>query len=609
MIKGYHIRLLKRKFLLYLRAFDEWRKQKMTGGNFLIVAAIAVGILSGLAGAALKALTHTIENYLQRLDWDYKYYLFLALPMIGIVLTVLYVKSFIRRSRFEHGLPQLLFSISKKGSKIPFHNIYSQIITSAITVGFGGSVGLEAPIAVSGAAIGSNTGSFLGINYRDRTMLLACGAGAGIAAVFNSPVAGMVLAIELLLPEFSIPAFIPLLISSAVASVVSQLLYSQPLFVLVTEGWSVKAIHFYVLLGIVTGFFSVYFTKLTFIINRYFKQIKKKYNRIWLGGLLLGLLIAIFPVLYGEGYVTIQRILNGNYGSIISGSIFKQYVHSQLAVIVFATFTLFAKSFATLITLGSGGNGGNFGPSLVMGGLIGFIFSYSTNYFFGYHLNVTNFIVVGMAGALSGIMHAPLTGIFLIAEITGGYKLMIPLMIVAALAYYINKRVSKYSIYTKVLADEGNLLTMEDRDRSVLQLMKIEDIVERNYLVLYPHDTIIEKRSEIINSKRNIFPLLNESHQLIGIVQSEQIMELLLSPKQDNYQKLIKEIAQPPQETVELSNNMYDVLQKMERKDLRVLPVLNDNKQKVFIGFITKNAVFTHYRNLLKKQFNYGSNS
>lgn len=581
----------------------------MSGVNFLIIAAIAVGMLAGIAGAALKALTHSIENYLQHLDWDYKYYLFLALPMIGILLTVTYVKSFIRRSKFEHGLPQLLYSISKKGSKIPFHNIYSQIITSAITVGFGGSVGLEAPIAVSGAAIGSNTGNFLGLNYRDRTMLLACGAGAGIAAVFNSPVAGMILAIELLLPEFSIPAFIPLLISTAVASVISQLIYAQPLFVLVTEGWVMKALFYYALLGLICGFFSVYFTKLTFTIGNYFSKIKKRYNRVWIGGLILGLLIAIFPVLYGEGYVTIQRLLNGNYGSIISGSIFKQYVHSQTAVIVFALLTLFGKSFATLVTLGSGGNGGNFGPSLVMGGLTGFVYAFSLNYFFDLHLNVTNFIVVAMAGTLSGIMHAPLTGIFLIAEITGGYKLMIPLMIVAAISYYINKRISKHSIYTKSLADEGNLLSMEDRDRNVLHLMNIADILDTDFLPINPEDTIKTRSVDIINSKRNIFPVLNSDGHLTGIIQSEQILEKLLTQNEEEYSRKMKEIAQPPQETVVLEMNMYEVLQKMERRDVRALPVLNNEKEKIFIGFITKNAIFTQYRTLLKMQLNYGLGS
>jgi len=592
--------------MVYIRALDLWRKKKMSGVNFLILAAVIVGVLAGLAGALLRMLTHTIESYLQNLQWDYKYYLFFIFPMIGILLTVLYVKYFIRKSKFEHGLSQLLYSISKKDSRLSFHNIYSQIFSSAITVGFGGSVGLESPIAVSGAAIGSNTGSFLGLNYRDRTMLLACGAGAGIASVFNSPVAGMVLAIELLLPEFSIPAFIPLLIATAVAAVVSQTIYHQPLFILVSEGWEMNALPLYALLGLFSGIFSIYFTRLTFRVGKLFSRIKNRYNKILTGGLLLGVMIAFLPVLYGEGYVTIQRLLDGDYHTMIDGSIFKGNAQSPLAIILFAFLSLFGKSLASLITLSSGGNGGNFGPSLVMGGLLGFCFAFSLHYFFGWELNITNFIVMGMAGAMSGIMHAPLTGIFLIAEITGGYKLMVPLMIVSAISYYISRRVSKHSIYTKALAEKGDLLSMEDRDRSVLHDITLLNMTDRDCLTLDPDDTLESRRHDIINSRRNIFPVVSSSKQLIGILYSEQLMEMLLSNREADYQKPFKELAQPPSETVAPDTDMYDVLQKMERKDLWVIPVLNEEKQ--FLGLVSKNTIFNAYRALLRNRLQFGSN-
>ena len=575
----------------------------MSGLNFLILSAVLVGILGGLAGAALKLLTHSIEGFLHNLKWDYKYYLYLIFPMIGTLLTVLYVKMFIRKSTFEHGLSQLLRKISKGNSKIPFHNIYSQIITSALTVGFGGSAGLEAPIAVSGAAIGSNTGSFMGLNYRDRTMLLACGAAAGIAGVFNSPVAGMVLAIELLLPEFSIPAFIPLLISAAISAVVAQLIYSEPLFVLISEGWKFNALFYYVVLGILSGFFAIYFTKLTFLMHRLFERFRQKFKKALVGSLLLGLFIALFPTLYGEGYITIQHLLNGNYENLLQASFFSSYSTSELALVIFAVLTLFAKSFAALLTVNAGGNGGSFGPSLVMGGLLGFAFAFACNHFFGTRLNITNFIVVGMAAALSGIMHAPLTGIFLIAEITGGYKLMVPLMIVSAISYYINKRNSKYSIYTKMLAEKGDLLTMEDKDRSVLHRMRVHQLLETDFLAFKAEDTIEQKSRAIIYSKRNIFPILTEDDQLLGVVMSDQLLEKLVSGKEDDRHKKIGDLAQPAPDFVYIDTEMYEVMQKMERKDLRMLPVLD--REKRFLGFVSKHAIFNRYRQLLKKQLEY----
>jgi CIC family chloride channel protein len=300
-------------------------------------------------------------------DWGLKFYVLLIYPLIGILLTVLYIKTSIRKHKFEHGLSQLMYSISKTGSKIPVHNTYSQIITSALTIGFGGSAGLEAPIAVTGAAIGSGTCNAFRLNYRDRTLLLACGTAAGFASVFNSPVAGMVLALELLLPQFSIPAFIPLLIASASATVVAQVISAEPLFVLVTENWKIAAIPYYILAGLLVGYFCNYFTKLNFWVSAPFKKLKNAFIKVWVGGLILGCLIAIMPALYGEGYVTIQELLNKNYRHMLESSFFQQYAHSDYWILGFALLTLFGKSLAALITVQAGGNGGSFGPSLVMG--------------------------------------------------------------------------------------------------------------------------------------------------------------------------------------------------------------------------------------------------
>jgi len=580
---------------------NQWRMHKISNRNFLVILAVVVGIVGGLAAALLKGLTHWIAASLQDdVQWQYKYYLYLFFPLIGILLSVLYVRRFIRRGTFEHGMTPIIYAISRKSSRIQSHNIYSQIITSALTVGFGGSSGLEAPIAYSGSAIGANAGRFFGLNYREVTMLLACGAAAGIAGAFNSPVAGMIFAIEILLPEFSIPAFIPLLMAAATASVVSRLIYSEPLFHLVTDDWEFRALLFYLLLAAIVGLFSIYFAKASSWVKRAFDRINNPYQRVGLGGMSLGLLIFLFPALYGEGYLAIQRILDGRMDSLLANSIFAEYSHIGLLVVVYAVVTVFAKSLASLITISSGGNGGVFGPSLVMGGLLGFAFAYGVNLTGLIELNVANFVVAGMAAALAGIMHAPLTAIFLIAEITGGYALMVPLMLVTALSYLINRAVLKYSIYTKGLAEQGDLLTHEDKDRTVLSMMKLRYVLERNFTVLRPDEKPVDRRHDIIHTKRNIFPVVDNDGKLLGIIYSERLFEILLGENPEKADKTMRELAEKPVDIVQMDTNMESVMQKMNREDIWILPVVDAGGN--YMGFVSKSAVFNKYRALLMRQ-------
>lgn len=555
-----------------------------------------------IAAAALKSLTHHIATFLQdEVSWEYKAYLYLFFPLIGIFLSVSYVRRFIKTRQMEHGVTPILYTISNRSSKMPVHNIYSQIITSALTVGFGGSAGLEAPIVASGSAIGSNIGRFFGLNYREVTMLLACGAAAGIAGAFNSPVAGMVFAIEILLPEFSIPAFIPLLMAAATSSVISRILYEEPLFHLVTDTWVIQALFFYVLLAIVVGLFSIYFTKLNDATRKWFSTIKNRYNKLAIGGLTLGVLIFIFPSLYGEGYIAIQQLLAGKHLSLVNNSVFSQYQNIGIFVVFYTLFTVVAKAFATVITLHSGGNGGNFGPSVVMGGLLGFAFAFGINLTGWVQLNEANFIMAGMAGAMSGIMHAPLTGIFLIAEITGGYVLMVPLMIVSAISYFIKRATSKYSIYTKSLAEKGDWLSHGDKDKTVLKMMKLRYLLERNFTILYPNEKPAERRLDIIHTKRNIFPVVEENGKLTGIIFSEKLFEILIGEEKSD--KTMKELAQTPQDIIRIDANMYDVMRKMDREDIWILPVVDKNDR--YLGFVSKSAIFNKYRALLMRQGSY----
>ncbi|KQN38795.1 chloride channel protein [Pedobacter sp. Leaf41] len=591
------------RFVNYLDKINQYRKSKISNRNFLIILAVIVGILAGLAAAALKSLTHHIEEFLQSdWHWKYKYYLYFIFPMIGILLTVLYIKYFIRKSKFETGLTPLLYAISKKSSRVEAHNIYSQIITAAVTVGFGGSTGLEAPIVTSGSAIGSNLARILGLSYREITMLVACGAAAGIAGAFNSPVAGIVFAIEILLPEFTIPAFIPLLLSAATAAVVARIFYTQQLFFLVTEGWQINALFYYVLLAGLIGLFSIYFTKANYAVKGLFYKIKHPYTKVIIGGLMLGALVFLFPTLYGEGYITIKGLLKGDYLTVINNSIFSDYSNIPAVVILFTIVTIFMKSIATLVTLGAGGNGGTFAPSLIMGGLIGFIFAYMVNLSGIAHLNVSNFIVAGMAAALGAIMHAPLTGIFLIAEITGGYILMVPLMITTAISYAINRSAQKHSIYTKVLADKGELLSHEDKDTTVLNQMKLKYLTEKNYPALYLNDLISLKMNEIVQSHKNICAVIDELGDFKGIIYVEEIFGEMIKEEQKESLTVSHLVQQAPL-TINIADDLKTVLKKMEQENAWILPVINNENQ--YQGFVSKTAIFNKYRALLMRQNDY----
>ncbi|MFZ4262184.1 chloride channel protein [Sphingobacterium sp. HJSM2_6] len=594
---------MKEKLLKKLVNINNWRMRKISNRNFLIVLAFLVGIVGGLAAALLKGLTHFIAETLQNdIEWHYKYLLYLVFPLIGIFLSVLYVRKFLKGKHMDHGITPIIYAISRRSSKIDLHNVYSQIFTSALTVGFGGSSGLEAPIAHSGSAIGSNIGRFFGLSYKEVTMLLACGAAAGISGAFNSPVAGMIFAIEILLTEFSIPAFIPLLISSALAAVISRVLYAEPLFHTAAIEWKVEALVFYVLMAILVGLFTVYFSKISTLIKTGIGKIKNPYNKVWFSGISLGIMIFIFPALYGEGYLTIQQILDGHFDAIVKNSLFSDFKDIWWVVLAYTILTLFSKSMASLLTIYGGGNGGVFGPSLVMGGLLGFAFAFGVNQTGFIQLNVPNFTMAGMAAALAGIMHAPLTSIFLIAEITGGYTLMVPLMLVSSISYLINRSIMKHSIYTKVLAESGDLISYENKDRTVLSMMKMRYVLETNFVELKPEETPKMRQSDIIHSKRNIFPIVDQEGKFLGIIYSERLFSILLG-EENGRDTSFSVLAQKPADVLLETEPMDVVMAKMNKDDVWILPVTN--KEGKYLGFISKSSVFNKYRNLLVRQGQY----
>jgi chloride channel protein, CIC family len=574
-----------------------WRAAHISSKAFLILASIITGLVAGLAAVALKNFVGFIHHFLtSHFNIEESNIFLFLLPWTGILITTYFVWYFLK-GRLIKGVGYVLYKISRGGSNLESEHTYAHIVSSGITVGFGGSAGLESPIVITGSAIGSNIGRLLQLGYRERTLLLACGAAAGIAAIFNSPIAGVLFAVEVLLAEFSIPVFIPLLISAATAAVVSKLLYSGQLFFLVSNEWFVKAIPYYILLGIICGFVSLYMARVTLRVEGFLNNRTRVWPKALLGGAFVGLLIFLLPPLYGEGYETIKQLLAGHYGDIFNHSLFFSFRASPWLIIAFVVVIIFIKVFATAFTTGSGGNGGIFAPSLFTGALTGFALSFGVNNLGITKLVIPNFIVVGMAGILAGVVHAPLTAIFLIAEITGGYVLFVPLMIVSALSFFIVRYFEPYSIYTKKLAASGDLLT-NDRDTAVLSNLKVADMIECDFLSIST-DTRIEQFIRLFSqSNRNIFPVIDSNGALLGIVRLEDIKEAMFDVVIDKSEK-VSAYMKNPSEVVTLDDNMLLVMQKFERSQAWNLPVVN---QGTYMGFISKSAVLGQYRNLLKMQ-------
>lgn len=588
-------------FQQLLTKINDWRVRHISNRNFLIVASLLVGIVAGIAAIVLKYTVHGIQYVLEQLrEASGTNYLYFIFPLIGILLTVYYVQRF-RGGKLGRGIANILYAIVKKSSNVERDKTYSHIITSALTVGFGGSAGLEAPIVVTGAAIGSNTGRDLRMNYKERTVLLAAGAAAGIAAVFNSPIAGVVFAVEVILMEVAIPSFIPLLIAAATAAVLSNLLYNDQLFFLITKGWVFKAIPYYILLGIVMGLISVYISRVTLRVEGFFKARKTVWKKAIWGGIGLGSLIFLLPALYGEGYKTIENLLKGNYMHLASGSWYESYISNPWMLVGVGAIIILVKIFATGLTVGSGGNGGIFAPSLFTGAITGFVFAEAINLSGIATLTVPNFIVAGMAGALSGVVHAPMTAIFLIAEITGGYALFVPLMIVSAFSYFISRYFEPYSIYTKRLAARGLLLT-QNKDKNVLNLMKVKNMVETDFIAVKPEDSLGQLAETFAHSKRNIFPVLDENGKLTGIVLLENIREIMFHTELYD-STFVKDLMTRPNVTVEIKEAMVDVMRKFEQYHTWNIPVLD---QGVYVGFVSKSTLLTEYRKKMAKQDNVG---
>jgi len=593
----FRIKYLRVNFKFYLRKVLTLLRQRIEFKTFIVLSSIAVGITSGLAAVALKYIVHLFQQapttFFHELRLDY---LIPFTPLFGILLSITIVKLFFG-GRMIIGLSNVIYRIIRRSSDIPKQDLVSHLITSGVTIGLGGSAGLEAPIVATGAAIGSNVAKGVRFNYQTRTLLLACGSAAGLAAIFNSPIAGVIFAFEVLLPEFSISSFIPLLIASASSAVLSKFLYSGQLFYLVTEGWHLEAIPYYIVLGILCGFISLYIIKISYFSEKIFDKYSNKILKALAGGLILCALIFLIPPLYGEGYSSIMNLLSGNYDVIINNSLMLKIINKDFAIILFAFLIVLSKVIATSVTLNAGGNGGVIAPSLFTGAFTGFLLANLMKYFGIIELNHPNFIAVGMAGILSGVLHSPLTGIFLIAEVTGGYSLIVPLMIVSALSFFISRYFHPYSIYTAQLAKKG-IEFRSEKEKYFMKQINIIDLVETDFLKIHPNTTIGELMKKIATTKRNIFPVVDEKGKLLGVITLDDIREIMLNS--EVYDVLLAyEIMNSDFYSVELNSDIHKILDIFEEKQIWNIVVTQQGK---YLGFISKSNLFNKYISVWSEQ-------
>jgi CIC family chloride channel protein len=567
-------------------------KQHSSERQFFIVSSIVVGLTSGLAAIILKYSVHAIGSVLAHSKTGEDHLLYALFPFFGILLSVFFIRFFLN-DQLKKGSAEIVYSIVKKSSQIKSKETYGHLVTSALTVGFGGSLGLESPMVSTGAALGSNYGRAAGLSYKERTLLLACGASAGIAAAFNSPIAGVLFAVEVLLTDMLASAFIPLIISAACGALLSKVILKEgvTLAFQLQQPFNSANVPYYVVLGILGGLVSVCYAKVFYQIEHAFVNVKFRWLKIVLGGALLFGIIAVFPSLFGEGYEGVRLLEGKNPMALTEGSIIQNSITSEYSLLLFIGALIFFKIAAAAITLGSGGNGGSFAPSLVVGSYLGFVFSRLVGYLGIAQLPVSNFTIVSMAGILSGVFHAPLTAIFLIAEITGGYGLIIPLMIVSSLSLLVVHFFDPSSMEAKKLS---NMLhsTVETRDKLLLSRLDLSELVETNFSIAPPESKLRDLVKLISGSNRNIFPVVDKQLNLIGLIHLDRIRAIMFDTSKYDV-VLVKDLMVKPPAIVELNENLHEVLAKFDQTNQWNLPVV---KNGIYLGFLSKSSILTRYR-------------
>ncbi|MEM0543209.1 chloride channel protein [Flavobacterium sp. j3] len=597
--KASYIKIILRTIFRRIENLIFLLKDKLSERNFIYIASIFVAITCAFAVIILKSFAHNIFLWANDINSFLKLpYINSVLPILGILLTVFVIRNFLN-NQLDKGSSKVLYAVAKKGGKLPKKQMYAQIVTSSLTVGLGGSAGLESPIVITGAAFGSNFAQKYHLSQKDRILLLACGVAAGIGAAFNAPIAGVLFAIEVVLTDIAISAFIPIILSAATGALISKISLSSDTILNFNQ-----TLHFdyhntpyYVLLGILAGLTSIYHARNFQKVEKFFGTFKNKgYRRALFGSVILAIMIFFFPTLFGEGYESIKTLTTSNPGVLLDNTLLEHFKSNEWILLLFVGLTMLLKSFATGLTLGSGGNGGNFAPSLFVGSYLGFFVAKSVNLLnFTHHLPIANFTIVGMAGILSGLFHAPLTAIFLIGEITGGYDLMVPLMIVSSISFAVSKKFEKHSMDVKALADKGDVFT-SDKDKNILQSIDFYNLVQQNYKTLSLGSSVENVVEIFSTTDQKVIPIVDENKSLQGIVDFEEVKAIIFNHYRVKFMT-IKEIISQPKELVLFEDQPEKIIKLFETSKTSILPVIYKGK---FFGFLSKIDVLESYRQRLK---------
>ena len=565
--------------------------------RLMVILAIVVGLGSGAAAVVLKKLIELIGGCLTGwFDASWNNLLLLVYPGVGMLLSLLFVR-YVVRDDIGHGVTKVLFSISRNNSRIRSHNMWSSLLSSSVTIGFGGSVGAEAPIVYTGAAIGSNVARSLGLSYRQMTILLCCGAAGAVAGIFKAPMAGILFCLEILLFNISMSSILPLLLSSVTATTVSYLFLGREVpFTSTVDAFAMGNIPYYILLGLLCGFVSLYFLRTTLSLEDRIKKINNPFKRWAVCASMLGVLIFLFPPLFGEGYDSLGHMLQGHPDSVLENSVFAAIFQYKWVIPIYFALALILKVFAMSFTNAGGGVGGTFGPTLIVGGIAGFILARTIN-LMGFHaLPEANFALVGMAGLMAGVMQAPMTAIFLIAEITGGYSLLLPLIIVSAISFATMRAFEPFSIYSKRLAKSGDLIT-HNSDRAVLTLLQTSDLVETDFTAVRLDDTLGDLVRAVARSTRNLYPVLDDAGIYRGYIGLDDIRKIMFDKDKYDTTKLYTLMKNAPA-TVLSTDRMDSVMDKFDKTGAWNLPVVDEDGR--YVGYVSKSKIFSSYRQRLQ---------
>ncbi len=597
---------MKRGLKVWYERLIEWRVGHVRERDFIIILSLLVGIASGFAAIIMRYAVRFLFNYISGVVGEGTSILYFIMPLVGIFLTALFVR-FVIRDDISHGVTQILYAISQKSSVIRSHNIYSSMIGSTLTIGFGGSVGSEATIVLTGGALGSNLARLFRMNYKAMTLMIGCGASAAIAGIFKAPIAGIVFTLEVLMLDMTMASLLPLMISAMTSYVLVFFMMGSGNFLAInTESlaelqntFDFVDVLFYITLGLFCGLISVYFIRVNIWVERLLKSLKNFWVRILIGGSLLGLVIAFFPAFYGEGYETLRMVLENGFANseslLLSHSIFHNLSSSLLLMLLYTLGLVLVKVVATALTNGSGGVGGVFAPCLFTGGMCGLFFVLLVTIFYPGVVPVSFFVLAGMAGVMSGVMSAPMTAIFLIAEMTGSYFLLIPLMITSIVSYLASRGMEPHSIYARRLARLGELIT-HNKDKAVLTLMRLDNVIETDFQIIrtgYTLGTLVKK---ISRAHRNIFPVVSRKGALVGVVVLDDVRKVMF--QQELYDKLtVRDFMTIPPATIDIDDTMEQVMKKFEESGAWNLPVICDGKYE---GFVSKARIYSSYREVLQ---------